>query len=158
MSQNSALRIPDRFDPSSLARELCLRIAGTSADGSIPGESASRAVIWVDAGSEVVAHLESVQTRLLNRALLVSIDLETDQTGRSPLITQDLLQKMHGRGRQHRVHPASTILDGKLRLGCLGDEFRERAGGFLSLRYVLDARQNRLHIPSYRITHSRLSL
>jgi hypothetical protein len=61
-------------------------MAGSPADGSIPAAAASGAVIWVDAGSEVVAHLDSIQTRLLKGTLLVSIDLETDQTGRSPLI------------------------------------------------------------------------
>jgi hypothetical protein len=80
------MRIPDIFDASTLARELRSRIAGTPADGSIATRSSSHAVIWVDAGSEVVAYLESLQTRLLKGTLLVSIDLESDQTGRSPLI------------------------------------------------------------------------
>jgi hypothetical protein len=86
MNHARLLRIPDKFDASTLARELALRIAGTPADGSIPAPLASRAVIWVNAGSEVLAHLDSIQTRLLKGTLLVSIDLETDQTGRTPLI------------------------------------------------------------------------
>jgi hypothetical protein len=86
MSVTRPLQIPDNFNAASLANELALRIAGRPADGSLPAPLASGAVIWVDAGSEVLAHLDSIQARLLKGTLLVSIDLETDQTGRSPLI------------------------------------------------------------------------
>jgi hypothetical protein len=86
MIDTRPLRIPDNFDPSALAKELGLRIAGSPADGRLPASLTSSVVIWVDAGSEVLVHLDSIQTRLLKSALLVSIDLENDQTGRSPLI------------------------------------------------------------------------
>jgi hypothetical protein len=43
-------------------------------------------VIWVDAGDEVLVHLDSVQARILEKLLLISIDLESDETGRTPLI------------------------------------------------------------------------
>lgn len=86
MSDTRPLQIPDNFNPDSLARELSLRIAGMPADGRVAATPALGAVIWIDAGSEVLAHLDSIQTRLLKGTLLVSIDLETDQTGRSPLI------------------------------------------------------------------------
>jgi hypothetical protein len=42
-------------------------------------------VVWVDGGDEVLVHLDAAQVRILDRALLVSVDLETDQTGRTPL-------------------------------------------------------------------------
>jgi hypothetical protein len=46
-------------------------------------------VIWVDGGDEVLVHLESLQTKMLDGGvLLVSVDLETDQTGRTPLIVR----------------------------------------------------------------------
>jgi len=46
-------------------------------------------VIWVDGGDEVLVHLESVQAKMLDGGvLLVSVDLETDQTGRTPLIVR----------------------------------------------------------------------
>jgi hypothetical protein len=86
MSVTRPLQIPDNFNAASLARELRLRIAGRPADGSLAATPAAGAVIWIDAGSEVLAHLDSIQTRMLKGTLLVSIDLETDQTGRSPLI------------------------------------------------------------------------
>jgi hypothetical protein len=43
-------------------------------------------VIWVDAGDELLVHLDSIRVRLLDRIIAVSIDLECDQTGRTPLI------------------------------------------------------------------------
>ena len=86
MSGTGPLRTPDSFDASTLAKELALRMTGSPADGSVSAALTSRAIIWVDAGSEVLVHLDSIQVRLLNGTLLVSIDLETDQTGRSPLI------------------------------------------------------------------------
>ncbi|MFL6304149.1 MAG: hypothetical protein ACJ72H_11450 [Candidatus Sulfotelmatobacter sp.] len=86
MSVTRPIQIPDSFNAASLARELSLRIAGKPADGSLATTPAAGAVIWIDAGSEVLAHLNSIQTRLLKGTLLVSMDLETDQTGRSALI------------------------------------------------------------------------
>ena len=86
MSVSRPTQIPDTFNASSLAKELSLRLAGVPADGSLLKVPAGGAVIWIDAGSEVLAHLDSIETRLLTGTLLVSIDLETDQTGRSPLI------------------------------------------------------------------------
>jgi hypothetical protein len=86
MSVSRPQKIPDNFNADSLARELSLRIAGRPADGRLAATPALGTVIWIDAGSEVIAHLDSIQTRLLKGTLLVSIDLETDQTGRSPLI------------------------------------------------------------------------
>ena len=55
----------------------------------IAGSGAPAPVIWVDGGDEVLVHLESVQTTMLAAGvLLVSVDLETDQTGRTPLIVR----------------------------------------------------------------------
>jgi len=82
-------KIPDHFDEATLSTTLGARLAGTPADGSLaPSGSATPPgkVIWVDGGDEVVVHLDSTQVRLLDRALLVSVDLETDQTGRTPLV------------------------------------------------------------------------
>jgi hypothetical protein len=43
-------------------------------------------VIWVDRGDEVLVHLDSISIRISVGVLLVSVDLETDQTGRTPLV------------------------------------------------------------------------
>lgn len=80
-------RIPDTFGEKDLPAALSPRLMGTSADGSrtVPPSEGSP-VIWVDAGDEVLVHLDSTQIRILDKVVLVSVDLETDQTGRTPLI------------------------------------------------------------------------
>jgi len=79
-------RIPDQFDPPALSGALQTRLQGTTADGSAAVGVVGSQVIWVDAGDEVLVHLDSIQTRILDRLVLISVDLESDQTGRTPLI------------------------------------------------------------------------
>jgi len=43
-------------------------------------------VIWVEGGDEVLVHLDSIQTRIQAGMLLVSVDLESDQTGRATMV------------------------------------------------------------------------
>lgn len=80
--------IPDTFNEGTLPTALGVRLMGTPADGSrlAPPSSAPSSVIWVDAGDEVLVHVDSMQVRILNQLVLVSVDLETDQTGRTPLV------------------------------------------------------------------------
>jgi hypothetical protein len=80
------LRIPDRLDEIALASAIAQRLCGTPADGSTPTGRTPSQVIWVDRGDEVLVHLDSIRTRVLDRMLLVSVDLETDQTGRATLV------------------------------------------------------------------------
>ncbi len=79
--------IPDQFGEGSLATALVPRLAGTPADGSRPDGPADpgAGVVWVDDGDEVLVHLAAARVRILENTLLVSVDLETDQTGRTPL-------------------------------------------------------------------------
>ena len=78
---------PDVLDESSLADEIGIRLAGTPADGSAATEGPTpQKVIWVDGGDEALVHLDSTRVRISGRTLLVSVDLETDQTGRAPVI------------------------------------------------------------------------
>jgi hypothetical protein len=90
MDLPGAGQIPSRFDARTLAAELSLRLAGRPADGSRAATSLSggplQQVVWVDAGDEVLVHLDSVAVRIVGRTVLVSVDLECDQTGRTPLI------------------------------------------------------------------------
>ena len=79
-------KIPDKLDSRTLAATLNARLAGTPSDGSLAPEQMPSKVIWVDHGDEVLAHLDSLKTVIVNGKLLVSIDLETDQTGRTPLV------------------------------------------------------------------------
>jgi hypothetical protein len=83
-------RFPERFSEAQLATELGLRITGASADGSAlqsPTGGPLPRVVWVDAGSEVLVHLDSIKVSIGDRIILVSIDLESDQTGRTPLVS-----------------------------------------------------------------------
>jgi hypothetical protein len=80
-------KVADNYTAQELARAVTLHLSGTPADGSRTiSSSISGPVVWVDKGDEVLVHLESVQTRLQNDSLLISVDLETDQTGRQPLV------------------------------------------------------------------------
>ncbi len=79
--------IPDILGEVDVETLLSTRLAGTPADGSAPsGGPPPTSVIWVDQGDEVLVHLDSVAVRYVGETLLVSMDLETDQTGRTPLI------------------------------------------------------------------------
>lgn len=81
--------IPDQISGSDIATYLGVRLAGTPADGSSAspaGSTAPTAVIWVDAGDELLVHLNSIATQIVDTNVLVSIDCETDQTGRTPLV------------------------------------------------------------------------
>jgi hypothetical protein len=64
----------DRGDEAALAAELRARLVGTPADGSAAAPAATvNQVIWVDAGDEVLVHLDSIKVRLLARAIVVSL-------------------------------------------------------------------------------------
>ncbi len=80
-------KIPDIFDEVALSSALAVRLAGTPANGArIPANQSNASVIWVDGGDEVLVHLNSATVRIMDRMLLVSVDLETDQTGRTSLV------------------------------------------------------------------------
>lgn len=81
--------IPDTLDTGTLTSILMPRLAGTPADGSAARTAAFDAparVIWVDGGDEVLVHLDSMTTQIVGQTVLIAVDLETDQTGRTPLI------------------------------------------------------------------------
>jgi Collagen triple helix repeat (20 copies) len=78
--------IPDTVDETTLAGLLSVRLAGTPADGRAPSGASPKAVVWVDQGDEVLVHLDSVTVRFVGQTALVSMDLESDQTGRTPMV------------------------------------------------------------------------
>jgi hypothetical protein len=90
MIQGGSGQVPSRVDAKTLAAELALRLPGRPSDGSRAAVSLASGrqsqVVWVDAGDEVLVHLDSVAVQMTARGVLVSVDLETDQTGRTPLI------------------------------------------------------------------------
>jgi hypothetical protein len=79
-----------RLDPRPLATALTPILAGSPADGSVPDEAAAppRAVVWVNGGDEVVAHLDSLIIKILDGAVVMSLDLEDDLTGRAPVVVR----------------------------------------------------------------------
>jgi hypothetical protein len=81
-------KVPDAFTPAELPAVLAVRLTGTPANGvaATGANATAKSVVWVNGGSEVLVHLDSTQVRILDGMLLVSVDLETDQTGRSPLV------------------------------------------------------------------------
>jgi hypothetical protein len=90
VSMTVPFRYPERYSDATLAAELSIRLPGKPASGgtlplTAPGAH-TPAVVWVDAGSEVVVYLDSVKVKIAGSTLMVSIDLECDQTGRTPLI------------------------------------------------------------------------
>ena len=83
-------KIPDQLGEGDLTTQISVRLVGTTANG-VPlatpaGTPPPNKVIWVDHGNEVLVHLDSTAVRILDRMVLVSVDLETDQTGRTPLV------------------------------------------------------------------------
>jgi hypothetical protein len=82
----STFAVSNPVSEAALAAELASRLAGTSGDASQLVNVNPTTVIWIEHGDEVLVHLDSVQVRLLTGSLLVSVDLETDQTGRSTLV------------------------------------------------------------------------
>jgi hypothetical protein len=77
--------IPDQIAGSAVSGYLQARLAGTALDGSAPALTPTT-VVWVDRGDEVLVHLDSLQTQISGSTVLISLDLETDQTGRTPLV------------------------------------------------------------------------
>lgn len=84
--------VPAKLDPRPLATALAPILAGRPADGSAPAGAnqakAPKAVIWVDGGDEVLAHLDSLAIRVLDGAVVMSLDLEDDTTGRAPVVVR----------------------------------------------------------------------
>ena len=78
--------VPDEVVGVALADLLRSKVAGLSTTGDPLPQTAPRAVVWVDGGDEVLVHLDSLATRIVGSAVLVSIDLETDEVPRSSLV------------------------------------------------------------------------
>ena len=82
------LQIPDLFTSALLNAALRSRLAGRPATpgSTLPGAADLTQVVWVDAGSEVLVHLDSIQTSISAGMLLISVDFECDQIGRAALV------------------------------------------------------------------------
>ena len=71
----------DQFNDATLAAAIAQRLANGNASAM-----RLKAVVWVDRGDEVIVHLDNLRAKTADRVLLLSVDLETVQTGRTPLI------------------------------------------------------------------------
>ncbi|HEY3705719.1 MAG TPA: hypothetical protein VGL22_11695 [Terracidiphilus sp.] len=83
-------KIPDRLGEADVTAQVAVRLAGSPANG-VPiapasGSAPPAKVVWIDHGNEVLVHLDSAAVQILDRVVIVSVDLETDQTGRTPLV------------------------------------------------------------------------
>jgi hypothetical protein len=94
--------VPAKLDPRPLAAALAPVLAGRPADGSAPatteatGTTSPKAVIWVDGGDEIVAHLDSLTIKVLDSAVVMSLDLEDDTTGRAPVVVRFAVSSASG--------------------------------------------------------------
>jgi hypothetical protein len=81
------VEIPQYLDPSLLARAIARRLGDPDFPRTpIDLKETIAPVIWSDGGDEVLVHLDSVRCVIRKDLLLVSVDLECDQTGRQTLV------------------------------------------------------------------------
>jgi hypothetical protein len=77
--------VADTLDEDG-ARALIQRALAGGTQIERSGGERQRTVLWRDFGDETLVHLDSVVVRMIKRFVLVSVDLETEQTGRAALI------------------------------------------------------------------------
>lgn len=75
-------KVHDRLDEVELKAVLQHALQGGGNNTTTPGN----VVIWDDFGDQILVHLDSVIVKLLPRYIVISVDFESDQTGRAPLI------------------------------------------------------------------------
>lgn len=79
-----ARRVADRSDENDMASRIRTALAGHD----LGTHDVPPAVIWDDAGDEVLVHLDSLRVRIVSRTITVSVDFESDETGRAPVIVR----------------------------------------------------------------------
>lgn len=84
VSGNRRVEIPQRLDEPTLAAALARRLAVP--DLLPKGFGAPPPVVWTDGADEVLVHLPSLRVALRDKLIAVSVDLESDQTGRGTLV------------------------------------------------------------------------
>jgi hypothetical protein len=111
-----------------------------------------RSVLWDDAGDQALLHLDSLVVKLIKRFVVVSLELETDQSGRAPLIvtialgsTQDGAGLIGTSDEQVRGHPLlaarwGSILRQTIWAALLGTarQYAEERGKVPTSLHVLD--------------------
>ena len=85
LSPNRRFEIAPRMDEPAMAAAIARRLAPPA---SLPskGFGFPPAVVWTDAGDDILLQLSSLRVVLRSGLIVVSIDLECDQTGRESLV------------------------------------------------------------------------
>lgn len=78
-------QVADTLDELAARAALQFALAGQR-EVQQPPDGAARTLLWDDLGDQALVHLDSVVVRFVKRFVFVSVDLETEQTGRAPLI------------------------------------------------------------------------
>jgi hypothetical protein len=84
ISSDRRFEIPPRLDEAALAAAVARRLA--SPDVLPKGFGAPGPVVWTDGADEVLVYLPSLRVALRDGLIAVSVDLESDQTGRETLV------------------------------------------------------------------------
>jgi hypothetical protein len=79
-----ARRVAERLDEDDIASRIRTALAGHD----LGTHDVPPTVIWDDAGDEVLVHLDSLRLRIASRTVIASVDFESDETGRAPLIVR----------------------------------------------------------------------
>lgn len=85
LSPNRRFEIAQRMDEPAMAAAVARRLA-PSASLPAKGFGFPPAVVWTDAGDDILLHLSSLRVVLRSGLMVVSLDLECDQTGREALV------------------------------------------------------------------------
>jgi hypothetical protein len=81
-----SVHTPKVVEAAGLGPLLWPYLAGTPADGSAAPPKPPRSVVWVDRGDELVVHGDSIRVAIGGGTVVMSIDVETDETGRKTLV------------------------------------------------------------------------
>lgn len=102
--------VPDSLDEGGLVEVVRRALAGNAGVGGAAdarakaASGASRraparvgAVLWDDGDSQVAVHLDRVSVKVMKRFIVVALEMETEQTGRAPLIVTFALGTTQGK-------------------------------------------------------------
>ncbi|HTD60051.1 MAG TPA: hypothetical protein VK679_05325 [Gemmatimonadaceae bacterium] len=84
--------VPGKINGTALAALLRPRLLGAPASSAPSATQPTNSVVWVDGPDELLVHLDSIATEIVGSTVLVAIDVETDQTGRTPLVVAFAIQ------------------------------------------------------------------
>lgn len=78
-------QVGDTLDEAAARAAVQFALAGQR-EVARPPDGGARTMLWDDLGDQALVHLDSVVVRFVKRFAFVSVDFETEQTGRAALI------------------------------------------------------------------------